>query len=146
MKKTMQTMQKKSFKSIKDEANEKYKDKFTGDFIIKNVLDINDSHEQEMYHVTFKNGCRTRPHIHASDQVLIATEGNGIVVFAKRIMIDPDDITKTEIEIEKTVLIEKGDVICIPAFILHWHGCRNKNEDFTHIAIRKRTQLDNIWF
>jgi quercetin dioxygenase-like cupin family protein len=140
------TMQKKSFRSIKEEANEKYKDKFTGDFIIKNVLDINDSNEQEMYHVTFKNGCRTRPHIHASDQVLIATEGNGIVVFAKRIMIDPDDITKTEIEIEKTILIEKGDVICIPAFILHWHGCRNKNEDFTHIAIRKRTQLDNIWF
>lgn len=140
------TMQKKSFRSIKEEANEKYKDKFTGDFIIKNVLDINDSNEQEMYHVTFKNGCRTRPHIHASDQVLIATEGNGIVVFAKRIMIDPDDITKTEIEIEKTILIEKGDVICVPAFILHWHGCRNKNEDFTHIAIRKRTQLDNIWF
>jgi quercetin dioxygenase-like cupin family protein len=140
------TMQKKSFRSIKEEANEKYKDKFTGDFIIKNVLDINDSNEQEMYHVTFKNGCRTRPHIHASDQVLIATEGNGIVVFAKRIMIDPDDITKTEIEIEKTILIEKGDVICVPAFILHWHGCSNKNEDFTHIAIRKRTQLDNIWF
>lgn len=132
--------------SVKEEPNEKYKDKFTGDFIIKSVLDANDSKEQEMYHVTFRKGCRTRPHIHASDQVLIATEGNGIVVFAKRIMIDPDDITKTEIKIDKTVMMEKGDVICVPAFILHWHGCRNKNEDFTHIAIRKRTQLDNIWF
>jgi quercetin dioxygenase-like cupin family protein len=132
--------------SIKEEPNEKYKDKFTGDFIIKSVLDNNDSNELEMYHVTFRNGCRTRPHIHASDQVLIATEGKGIVVFAKRIMIDPDNITKTDIEIEKTVMIEKGDVICVPAFILHWHGCRNKDEDFTHIAIRKRTQLDNIWF
>lgn len=139
-------MQKKSFMSIKEEPNEKYKDKFTGDFIIKNVLDNNDSNEQEMYHVTFRNGCRTRPHIHASDQVLIATEGKGIVVFAKRIMIDPENITKTDIEIEKTVMIEKGDVICVPAFILHWHGCRNKNEYFTHIAFRKRTQLDNIWF
>lgn len=139
-------MQKKSFMSIKEEPNEKYKDKFTGDFIIKNVLDNNDSNEQEMYHVTFRNGCKTRPHIHASDQVLIATEGKGIVVFAKRIMIDPENITKTDIEIEKTVMIEKGDVICVPAFILHWHGCRNKNEDFTHIAFRKRTQLDNIWF
>ena len=99
-----------------------------------------------MYHVTFRNGCRTRPHIHAPDQVLIATEGKGIVVFAKRIMIDPENITKTDIEIEKTVMIEKGDIICVPAFILHWHGCRNKNEDFTHIAFRKRTKLDNIWF
>ncbi len=110
-------MQKKSFMSIKEEPNEKYRDKFTGDFIIKNVLDNNDSNEQEMYHVTFRNGCRTRPHIHASDQVLIATEGKGIVVFAKRIMIDPENITKTDIEIEKTVMIEKGDVICVPAFI-----------------------------
>ena len=42
--------------SIKEEPNEKYKDKFTGDFIIKNVLDDNDSNEQEMYHVTFRNG------------------------------------------------------------------------------------------
>lgn len=139
-------MQKKSFDSIEPEPSEKYKDKFTGDFIIKNVLDKNDSTEQEMYHVTFRNGCKTRPHIHASDQVLIATEGKGIVVFAKRIMIDPEDITKTEIEIEKTVMIEKGDFICVPSFVLHWHGCRYKNEDFTHIAIRKRTQLDNIWF
>jgi 4-carboxymuconolactone decarboxylase len=139
-------LQKRSFVSIKEEPNEKYKDKFTGDFIIKNVLDKNDSNEQEMYHVTFKGGCRTRPHIHASEQILIATEGRGIVVFAKRIMIDPDDITKTEITIEKTVMMEKGDVICIPAFMLHWHGCKDRNEDFTHIAVRKRTQLDNIWF
>jgi predicted phosphoadenosine phosphosulfate sulfurtransferase len=29
---------------------------------------------------------------------------------------------------------------------LHWHGCKDTNEDFTHIAVRKRTQLDNIWF
>jgi len=139
-------MQKKSIVSIKDESNEKYKDKFTGDFTIKSVLDKPDSREQEMYHVTFKGGCRTRPHIHASEQILIATEGKGIVVFAKRILIDPNDITKTEIQIEKTVLMEKGDVICIPAFMLHWHGCIDNREDFTHIAIRKRTEIENIWF
>jgi quercetin dioxygenase-like cupin family protein len=139
-------MQKKSIVSIKEEPNEKYKDKFTGAFMIKNVLDKNDSGEQEMYYVTFKDGCRTRPHIHPSEQILIATKGKGIVVFAKRILINPDDITKTEIEIEKTVIMEKGDVICIPSFVLHWHGCIDNNEDFTHIAIRKRTKLENIWF
>ena len=139
-------MQKRSIVAIKDESREKYKDKFTGDFRIKNILDKDDSSEQEMYYVTFKNGCKTRPHIHASDQILIATEGKGIVVFAKRIMVDPDMITKSEIEIKKTVMMEKGDVICIPAFMLHWHGSEDRNEDFTHIAIRKRTQLDNIWF
>jgi len=42
--------------------------------------------------------------------------------------------------------MEKGDVICVPAFVLHWHGCIDNKEDFTHIAIRKRTELDNIWF
>ena len=139
-------MQKRNIVSIKDESREKYKDKFTGDFRIKNILDKRDSVEQEMYHVTFKDGCMTRPHIHASDQILIATEGKGIVVFAKRILIDPDDITKTEIQIEKTAMMEKGDVICIPSFVLHWHGCKDDREDFTHIAIRKRTEIENIWF
>ncbi len=139
-------MQKKSIVSTKDESREKYKDKFTGDFRIKSILDKYDSSEQEMYYVTFKSGCKTRPHIHASDQILIATEGKGVVVFAKRILIEPDEITKTEIEIEKTVMMEKGDVICIPAFMLHWHGSIDKKEDFTHIAIRKRTETENIWF
>jgi hypothetical protein len=78
--------------------------------------------------------------------VLIATEGKGIVVFAKRLKIDPDQITKTEIEVESTIMMEKGDVICVPAFVLHWHGCLDNKEDFTHMAIRKRTELDNIWF
>jgi quercetin dioxygenase-like cupin family protein len=139
-------MQKRSIVAIKDESREKYKDKFTGDFRIKNILDKDDSSEQEMYYVTFKNGCKTRPHIHASDQILIATEGKGIVVFAKRIMVDPDMITKSEIEIKKSVMMEKGDVICIPAFMLHWHGSADNKQDFTHIAIRKRTEIENIWF
>ena len=139
-------MHKKSIVFIKVEPTEKYKDKFTGDFVIKSVLDKDDSSEQEMYNVTFKTGCRTRPHIHASEQILIATEGKGVVVFAKRIKIDPDQITKTEIEVESTIMMEKGDVICVPAFVLHWHGCIDNKEDFTHIAIRKRTELDNIWF
>ena len=82
-------MHKKSIVSIKAEPTEKYKDKFTGDFVIKSVLDKDDSSEQEMYNVTFKAGCRTRPHIHASEQILIATDGKGVVVFAKRIRIDP---------------------------------------------------------
>jgi mannose-6-phosphate isomerase-like protein (cupin superfamily) len=139
-------MQKKNIVYTKQESYEKYKDKFTGDFIIKNLLDNIDSKEQEMYHVTFKDGCRTKPHLHPSEQILIATEGRGIVVFAKRISIEPDDITETKIEIEKTVILEKNDVICVPAFMLHWHGCKDTNEDFSHIAIRKRTDLDNIWF
>lgn len=139
-------MQKKSIASIKEESKEKYMDKFTGDFRIKSILDKDDSSEQEMYYVTFKSGCKTRPHIHASDQILIATEGKGVVVLAKRILIEPDEVTKTEIEIEKTVMMEKDDVICIPAFVLHWHGSRDSKEDFSHIAIRKRTVTENIWF
>ncbi len=78
-------MQKRNIVSIKDESREKYKDKFTGDFRIKNILDKDDSRE-------------------------------------------------------------KGDVICIPAFMLHWHGSVDNKQDFTHIAIRKRTEIENIWF
>ena len=49
-------MQKKSIVSAKQEPNEKYKDKFNGDFIIKNLLEKNDSTEQEMYYVLSKMG------------------------------------------------------------------------------------------
>ena len=69
----------------------KYQGKFTNDeFEIREIIDANTSQEQELYYVTFKKGCRTRPHIHATDQTLIAVKGKGIVVLIDKIEINSD--------------------------------------------------------
>ena len=55
--------------------------------------------------VFFEPGARTRPHIHATDQLLTVVDGEGIVA--------------TENERRR---IRTGDIIVIPAGQWHWHG------------------------
>ena len=54
-------------------------DYFTGKVKIREILSEENSPEQEMYHVTFYNGALTSLHYHESDQILIATKGEGVV-------------------------------------------------------------------
>ena len=136
----------------------KYQGKFTNDeFDIREIIDANTSQEQEVYYVTFKKGCRTRPHIHASDQTLVAVKGRGIVVLVDKIEINSDGksaIIKPLFERSSSsssaVELAEGDVVCVPAGTLHWHGVLENNshesEAFSHLAIRKRTDLETIWF
>ncbi|HJU34713.1 MAG TPA: hypothetical protein VJ695_06305 [Nitrososphaera sp.] len=59
-----------------NKKEEKHLGKFTNDdFDILEVIDANTSKEQELYYVNFKKGCRTRPHIHATEQTLVAIKG-----------------------------------------------------------------------
>lgn len=144
--------------SGEEKKQEKYQGKFTNDeFDIHEIIDANTSQEQEVYYVTFKKGCRTRPHIHATDQTLVAVKGRGIVVLVDKIEINSDGKTAAikqlpEKSSSSSSLIElsEGDVICVPAGILHWHGAleNNSNESglFSHLAIRKRTDEETIWF
>jgi quercetin dioxygenase-like cupin family protein len=140
-----------------EQKEEKYEGKFTNDdFDIFEIVDANTSQEQEVYYVTFKNGCRTRPHIHASDQTLVAFKGKGIVVLIQKIEINSDGksaIVKAHPEGSSTpsvVELSEGDVVCIPAGMLHWHGALENNSNgsdhFSHLAIRKRTDAETIWF
>lgn len=50
-----------------------YANKFIGNFEIRRIFNESDSKEQEMYHVTSKNGSMTKIHTHESEQTLIAT-------------------------------------------------------------------------
>jgi quercetin dioxygenase-like cupin family protein len=144
---------------------EKYHGKFTNDeFEIREIIDSKTSQEQELYYVTFKKGCRTRPHIHATDQTLVAIKGKGIVVIAdKKIEINSEDkdavmesmseissTTTTSSSSSFTIELSEGDVICVPAGKLHWHGASANSSDdlhsFSHLAIRKRTDIETIWF
>ncbi|MDQ3968006.1 MAG: hypothetical protein M3275_06385 [Thermoproteota archaeon] len=137
-----------------EKKEDKYQGKFTNhEFDIHEIIDANTSQEQEVYYVTFKKGCRTRPHIHATDQTLIAVKGRGIVVLVDKIEINSDGksaIIKPVPERSSSVELAEGDVVCVPAGTLHWHGAlennTNRSDPFSHLAIRNRTDVETIWF
>jgi quercetin dioxygenase-like cupin family protein len=60
-------------KQPQGEQSDFYTNKFIGNFEIRRILNESDSKEQEMYHVTFKDGAMTKIHTHESEQILIAT-------------------------------------------------------------------------
>lgn len=145
------------YSSGDEKKQEKYQGKFTNDeFDIHEIIDANTSQEQEVYYVTFMKGCRTRPHIHATDQTLVAIKGRGVVILVDKIEINSDGksavIKQPPEKSSSSSLIElsEGDVVCVPAGTLHWHGAleNNSNESglFSHLAIRKRTDEETIWF
>ena len=138
-----------------ERKQEKYHGKFTNDdFDIHEIIDANTSQEQEVYYVTFNKGCRTRPHIHATDQTLIAVKGRGIVVLVDKIEINSDGksaiIKPASERSSSSIELTEGDVVCVPAGTLHWHGAlenkSNRSDLFSHLAIRKRTDVETIWF
>jgi quercetin dioxygenase-like cupin family protein len=136
----------------------KYQGKFTNDdFDIREIIDENTSQEQEVYYVTFRKGCRTRPHIHATDQTLVAVRGRGIVVLVDKIEINSDGksaiikpLPERSSSSSSIIELAEGDVVCVPAGTLHWHGALENNssesDHFSHLAIRKRTDEETIWF
>ena len=136
----------------------KYQGKFTNDdFDIREIIDENTSQEQEVYYVTFRKGCRTRPHIHATDQTLVAVRGRGIVVLVDKIEINSygksaiiKPLPERSSSSSSIIELAEGDVVCVPAGTLHWHGALENNssesDHFSHLAIRKRTDEETIWF
>ena len=128
-------MQKENIHTAKEKKiNENY---FTGNVVIREILGEANSAEQEMYHVIFQNGALTTLHYHESDQILIATNGKGVVG-----LIHGTSITKFEIDDNDLILFEKeGDTVCIPANTLHFHGAIN-GETFSHIAIMKKFKIN----
>src|SRR5215212_4113750 len=70
--------------------------------------------------VSFGAGARNKMHRHTSDQILIVTEGTGVVA------------TNAE---ERTVTA--GDVILIPAGEDHWHGAPGETP-MAHITIQAK--------
>ncbi len=124
-------MQKENIYTAKEkEINENY---FNGNVIIREILGEGNSSEQELYHVTFQNGALTTLHYHESDQILIATNGKGVVG-----LIQGTSITRFEIGNNDLIFLDKeGDTVCVPANRLHFHGAVNGNT-FSHIAIRKK--------
>jgi quercetin dioxygenase-like cupin family protein len=105
------------------------------------------SKDQDIYHVHFENGSRTKLHLHDGNQVLIALNGKGSLEIFKRY-----GTSKTNFKIKKidTVRLSEGDVVHIPAKTLHTHGSTDKKKEFSHIAInilaKKNTPYKTTWY
>lgn len=88
---------------------------FTGPVDLQTVFD--EGTDLRLIEVHFKDGARNRPHTHTTDQILVVTEGTGIVA-----------VGTDERE------VRPGDVAFIPAGEVHWHGA-TPHHDMTHWAI-----------
>lgn len=120
------------FFSQKKETN---KDYFRGEVVMVEVLNQNNSVEHEMYHVFFKQGALTTLHFHETEQILITTNGKGILCLFK------ENIIENLEEPVETIILEDGDVVSIPPFTWHFHGALK--DDFAHIALRNRYRTNS---
>jgi quercetin dioxygenase-like cupin family protein len=101
-------------------------DYFTGNVWVKIVVNENEFNSI-IANVTFEAGARNNWHTHPGGQILIITDGIGYYQ-----------------EKGKPIqLIQRGDVVKIPADVKHWHGASRDNS-LTHIAITAVTPIGSI--
>jgi len=122
-------------------------DWFTGKTWMKVLSEKIKSKDQDIYHVHFEKGSRTKLHQHDGNQVLIATKGKGSLEIFKKY-----GTTKSNFKIKliEKILLNEGDIVHIPAKILHTHGSIDKKKTFSHIAInilpRKNAVYKTTWY
>jgi quercetin dioxygenase-like cupin family protein len=93
---------------------------FIGQVFRQLIVDPAESESFNFSIVNFTAGSRNKFHQHTSDQILIVTEGTGVVA--------------TDAE-ERTV--SAGDVVLIPAGENHWHGAPG-DTPMSHITIQTK--------
>jgi quercetin dioxygenase-like cupin family protein len=102
---------------------------FTGQVTLQQIIGKDLSENFALGQVNFGKGIRNKFHSHSTEQILIITEGEGIVATEK-----------------EEINVKPGDVIFIPAGEKHWHGAA-KGKNFSHIYItspdQKMTQLED---
>ena len=120
---------------------------FTGPVSAKDISAIIKPNNEKIYHVTFKNGSRTKLHYHDGGQTLIVTKGKGSLVMYRKF---GNQKKFFRIKVTNIIKLNTGDCVHIPAKRLHTHGSISKNQDFAHIAInsfpKKNSEPKTIWF
>jgi len=114
-------------------------DYFTGKVLLKEISGIVKSKEQKIFHVTFKNGARTKIHNHSGGQILIVTQGRGSLQLYLK---SGNHKSKFKIKKEQKTNLNQGDIVYIPAKKLHTHGSIDKNKVFSHIAINAKPSIN----
>ena len=119
---------------------------FTDKVHMKDISSKIKSKEQDIYHVYFENGAKTKMHLHNGNQILIITKGVGsLEIFRKQGM------NKIEFKIKRTekISLKEGDTVYIPSNTLHTHGSTGK-KTFSHIAINilpsKKSVYKTAWY
>lgn len=90
---------------------------FIGEVFSRTLVSDSDAPSLRLTSVSFCDGARNRFHTHTTEQVLIVTNGNGILV--------TDDAEQR---------IQERDVVIIPAMTRHWHGAQ-PGMSMTHLAV-----------
>lgn len=107
----------KRFHQRRAAATKNVGDIFIGDVFMQNLVTDQDAQSLRVTSVTFEEGARNRWHTHTTEQVLVITDGAGIVATGD-----------TELQ------VEKGDVILIEPSERHWHGAQ-PDTSMTHLSI-----------
>ena len=97
------------------------------------------SKEQKIFHVSFKNGARTKIHNHNGDQILIVTKGKGSL---QRYSKSGKNTSNFKIKKTEKVNLVEGDIVYIPAKKFHTHGSIDKKQIFSHIAINANPSIN----
>lgn len=102
---------------------------FTGPVTLQRIIGTDMSKNISIGQVNFGKGIRNKFHSHSAEQILIITEGEGIVATEK-----------------EEIAVTPGDVAFIPAGEKHWHGAA-EGKTFSHIYVtspdQKMTQLED---
>ena len=120
---------------------------FTGKTWMKVLSKKIQSKEEDIYHVHFEKGSRTKLHCHNGSQILIATQGSGSLEMFRKYGNKQENF---KIKKTKTIKLKKGDIVYIPAENLHTHGSTDKKKKFAHIAINilpsKKSKYITDWY
>ena len=94
------------------------------------------SSEEEIYYVEFRSGWQQLDpiFIRLNRFLSLLRERGQLSLWKKWISVTRVGVTSI---LNKEYEIKKGDIVRIPAGLIHWHGAI-KGEDFSHIAIRKK--------
>ncbi len=92
---------------------------FEGKVVMQPLVPSQKDKDIEVIAVWFKNGARTKPHTHSTDQLLVVFKGKAIVANRK-----------------ERFIIEKGQTILIPSNTWHWHGSATTGT-MGHFSIKK---------
>lgn len=120
----VETIQPAEFVSIFPKGNAIEGTKFNGTAYLQRLMTDSGTFDVVVSDVIFEPKARNSWHSHPGGQILIATAGKGYYQ-----------------EKGKPIqILNPGDVVAIPADVVHWHGAAS-DSGFTHIAINTKVHL-----
>jgi len=122
-------------------------DWFTGKTWMKVLSEKIKVKDQDIYHVHFEKGSRTKLHQHNGNQILVGVKGKGSLEIFRKYGTSKDNFKIKRIE---KIILNEGDMVHIPAKTLHTHGSIDKKKEFSHIAInilpKKNSTYKTEWY